>query len=88
MSDDAPVIDCDRIHTDGGDLFVFDCPHCWTYGGSTGCDDTSADYRRRPKRARAQEHVHGAGSGHRVAHCSSPASPFYRTGYILRERVA
>lgn len=27
----------------------------------------------------------GSGDGHRVAHCHDPASPYYETGYVLRE---
>ncbi len=30
-------------------------------------------------------HVHGAGPGHRVAHCHDSRSPYYDTGYILVE---
>lgn len=30
-----------------------------------------------------REHLHGAGSGHRVAHCTSPTSPYLRTGYVI-----
>lgn len=29
------------------------------------------------------EHTHGAGSGHRQAHCKNPASPYRKGGYIL-----
>jgi hypothetical protein len=28
-------------------------------------------------------HQHGAGPGHRVAHCHTEASPYHETGYIL-----
>ncbi len=28
-------------------------------------------------------HLHGAGAGHRAAHCTSPSSPYQQTGYIL-----
>jgi hypothetical protein len=31
-----------------------------------------------------KHHTHGAGEGHRVAHCTSPASPFKATGYSIR----
>lgn len=34
------------------------------------------------------EHVHGAGAGHRAAHCFASASPFNETGYILKKRPA
>ncbi len=27
----------------------------------------------------------GSGDGHRVAHCSDPRSPYYASGYVLRE---
>lgn len=30
-------------------------------------------------------HHHGAGEGHRVAHCINPESPFHKTGYILKK---
>jgi hypothetical protein len=29
-------------------------------------------------------HFHGAGAGHRVAHCTSMNSPYLRSGYILK----
>lgn len=30
-------------------------------------------------------HIHGAGEGHRVAHChGNDTSPYYKTGYYLR----
>ncbi len=32
-------------------------------------------------------HYHGAGPGHRVAHCASPASPFRDGGYILKAQA-
>lgn len=28
-------------------------------------------------------HFHGKGLGHRIAHCCSEKSPYYKTGYIL-----
>ncbi len=31
-------------------------------------------------------HLHGAGPGHRVAHCIKPGSPFARTGYWIIRR--
>jgi hypothetical protein len=32
----------------------------------------------------ARYHTHGAGYGHRVAHCGDHRSPFYETGYVLK----
>ncbi len=29
-------------------------------------------------------HTHGAGEGHRAAHCINLASPFVATGYLVR----
>jgi hypothetical protein len=28
-------------------------------------------------------HSHGAGAGHRLAHCHKPGSPYERTGYFI-----
>lgn len=83
-----PVVVCRRERLPGGtEVFVFDCPHCWRYGGSHGYDDVDSGgfYKRRPKRARPVEHVHSAEPGHRVAHCY-PGSPYDETGYVLVER--
>jgi len=30
-------------------------------------------------------HYHGAGDGHRVAHCDRDDSPYQKTGYTLRQ---
>jgi len=30
-----------------------------------------------------QQHWHGPGEGHRIAHCQDPASPYATTGYNL-----
>lgn len=30
-----------------------------------------------------EPHAHGPGEGHRIAHCTNPASPYRRTGYNL-----
>lgn len=85
-----PVVDVVRI----GDQVVFECPYCWTYGGSYGaCDvDAGGYYKRRPKRAKPKKHFHGTvgpefgdGDGWRSPHCFLDASPFWTTGYILRE---
>jgi len=32
-----------------------------------------------------RDHWHGAREGHRVAHCCSESSPYYKTGYFLKE---
>lgn len=33
----------------------------------------------------AKFHNHGAGEGHRIAHCTEEHSPFKQTGYILKK---
>jgi hypothetical protein len=30
-----------------------------------------------------RRHTHGAGPGHRVAHCNDPSSPYEASGYVL-----
>ena len=30
-------------------------------------------------------HLHGRSAGHRVAHCDVDASPYERTGYVLKD---
>jgi hypothetical protein len=32
-------------------------------------------------------HYHGPGEGHREAHCTDPASPYWRSGYNLAQRM-
>ena len=86
MPDDLPIVDCRRVHHDGYDTFEFACPHCWTFGDARGVDDTVVwgRYKKRPQRAKAKVHTHGAEEGHRHAHCIQ-GSPFQDRGYILRE---
>jgi hypothetical protein len=35
-----------------------------------------------------RDHIHGAGEGHRAAHCADPESPYRLTGYRLALTVA
>ncbi len=71
-----------------GKQLVFYCSLCRTrhyhgaHGDCTGCGcELHADYQRRGPCTCPV----GAGNGHRVAHCTSPRSPYLATGYILRE---
>jgi hypothetical protein len=35
-----------------------------------------------------RSHIHGAGAGHRVAHCDKPGSPYERIGYFIALKEA
>ena len=69
------------------------CPWCgWHYHGRHGsCEPGTCvcpyhpDYHHPSVRRAACTCPPGSGDGHRVAHCTSPDSPFQATGYWLEE---
>lgn len=82
-NDTPPVLDATR---DGVHL-TFWCDHCRRlhyHGVCSGDPNCPANpYGRKPCTCPT-----GSGDGHRVAHCHDPASPYYDTGYVLREKAA
>lgn len=79
----TPKFECDRVMRNGAELYIFECPHCWTYGFAYGSGNRDvAPHMKRPKNAKPVMHVHGASNGHRAAHCFD-GSPLRDTGYYL-----
>lgn len=77
-----PVVYARRL----GVQLTFRCPHCkrhhWHGAHSTRCHGCGCELH--DGRGYACTCPVGAGDGQRMAHCDQD-SPFYRTGYIVRE---
>lgn len=77
----VPVVDAVRA----GIHLVFTCTHCQRPHIHGACSGDPGCPTMQTKGRKACTCPTGSGDGHRVAHCADPTSPYYTSGYILRE---
>lgn len=85
---EPPVIEAVR----DGKCLTFLCPFCrrqhWHGAHSTLCDSCGCELHENYNRRGECTCPVGAGNGHRMAHCTSPRSPWKHIGYVLLEVAA